>query len=228
MLGTIAVGLVAWAGARLFAARCAGLLAGLVLAVAFLPVNYSHFALNDVPTLVGVSLSLVGTAGILRRGRARDFALAGVGLGLGCATKYTAGIVLAPLVAAVGWRPVVAAPASRARARRGAGVAAFLFANPYALLDPEAFHRGSASSPRPPPRRASSACPAPRLRLLPVDADLGPRLVPLAVALGGAVWLALRDRRAGARPRPRADPVPAVPRRPGPLLARWLLPITPS
>ena len=89
------------AGARLFDRRV-GLLAAALLAVAFLPVFYSHLALNDVPTLAPIALSLWGTAGVLRRGRLRDYALAGVGLGLACATKYTGGIVLLPLLAAGG------------------------------------------------------------------------------------------------------------------------------
>ena len=79
----------------------------------FLPVFYSHLALNDVPTLAPIALSLWGTAGVLRTGRLRDYALAGIGLGLTCATKYTGGIVLLPLLAAGGDRP------ARARGRRG-------------------------------------------------------------------------------------------------------------
>ena len=50
-LGALAVALLAIAGARLFEDKRVGALAGALLAVAFLPVHYSHFALNDVPTL---------------------------------------------------------------------------------------------------------------------------------------------------------------------------------
>ena len=99
VLGAVAVGLLAWAGARLFDRRV-GLVAAALLAVAFLPVHYAHFALNDVPTLAPVCLALVGIAGVYARGRLGDYALAGAGLGLACATKYTAGIVLLPLLAA--------------------------------------------------------------------------------------------------------------------------------
>src|SRR5881398_2626493 len=97
--GTVGVGLLYVAGSRLFDRRV-GLLAAGLLAVAFLPVFYSHLALNDVPTLIGVTLALVGVGGIVRRGARADFVIAGAGLGLGCATKYTAGIVLLPIVAA--------------------------------------------------------------------------------------------------------------------------------
>ena len=65
-------------GARLFG-RAVGLLAAAIEAVAFLPVFYAHLALNDVPTLAPLTLSLLGTAGVLRKGRARDHLLAGVG-----------------------------------------------------------------------------------------------------------------------------------------------------
>ncbi|HTR89648.1 MAG TPA: glycosyltransferase family 39 protein [Solirubrobacteraceae bacterium] len=100
VLGTAAVWLLYLVGARLLG-RGAGLLAAAIEAVAFLPVFYAHLALNDVPTLAPLTLSLVGTAGVLRRGRPVDHLLAGLGLGLACATKYTAGIVLVPYLGAL-------------------------------------------------------------------------------------------------------------------------------
>jgi hypothetical protein len=99
VLGTAAVWLLYVLGSRLFSRRV-GLLAAALEAVAFLPVFYSHLALNDVPALVPLTAALIGTAGIMQRGRARDYLLAGVGLGFGTATKYTAGIVVLPLLAA--------------------------------------------------------------------------------------------------------------------------------
>ena len=129
VLGTVAVGLTYLAGARLFG-RAVGLLAGAVIGVAFLPVFYSHLALNDAPTLAPVALALVGVAGIVRRCRgdrgsaapsaanfvagvrntvpgnqgsrwpALDYGLGGLGLGLAAATKYTGGFVLVCLLAA--------------------------------------------------------------------------------------------------------------------------------
>lgn len=111
-LGTAAVGLLYVAGARLLDRRV-GLLAAALMAVAFLPVFYSHLALNDVPALAPEALALVGVAGVLRRGRFTDYALAGIGLGVAVATKYTAGIALLPLLAAA------AAAPDRGRALRG-------------------------------------------------------------------------------------------------------------
>ena len=100
LLGTGSLWLLYATGARLFG-RAVGLLAAAIEAVAFLPVFYAHLALNDVPTLLPLTLSLLGSAGVLRKGRYRDYLIAGVGLGLACASKYTAGIVL---VAAAGGR----------------------------------------------------------------------------------------------------------------------------
>jgi Dolichyl-phosphate-mannose-protein mannosyltransferase len=145
VLGTLAIWLTYLAGAR-FVDRRVGLLAAGIFAVSFLPVFYSKLALNDVPTLAPVCLALWGIAGVLRFGRRRDYAAAGIGLGLACATKYTGGIVLLPLVAACAVR--FAAPGERTRALRGIALAAvvalvaFLVANPYALLNFDAFANG--------------------------------------------------------------------------------------
>ena len=68
LCGTIAVWLTYLAGARLFD-RMVALLGAAIFGLAFLPVFYNHLALNDVPTLAPVALSLYGIAGVLRNGR---------------------------------------------------------------------------------------------------------------------------------------------------------------
>jgi hypothetical protein len=138
-LGALAVPLTAMAGARLFEDRRVGLLAGALLAVAFLPVHYSHFALNDAPTLAPLALCLVGVAGIYRTGRLREYLLAGAALGVAIATKYTAGIVLVTIVAAAFASPVVHARVRNLALSLGLIVVGFLVFNPYALLDRHAF-----------------------------------------------------------------------------------------
>lgn len=145
VVGTLAVWLLYLAATRFFDRRV-GLLSAGLLAVAFLPVFYSHLALNDVPNLAPICLSLWGIAGVLRLGRNRDYVVAGLGLGLACATKYTGGIVLLPLLAAVGAQFL--APGGREPASRGliiagaATIAAFLIANPHALLSFDEFKEG--------------------------------------------------------------------------------------
>ncbi len=147
LLGAAALWLLYVTGARLLG-RAVGLLAAAIEAVAFLPVFYAHLALNDVPTLAPLTLSLLGTAGVLRKGRIRDYLIAGVGLGLACASKYTAGIVLVPLATAVVVRYLDSEPAAQRRIAIGlllsgiAALVAFLVANPYALLDYASFHAG--------------------------------------------------------------------------------------
>lgn len=200
ILGTAAVWLLALAAARLFDRRV-GLLSAGLMAVAFLPVFYGHLALNDVPTLAPLTLSLLGTAGVLRRGRPLDYVLAGAGLGLAAATKYTGGIALLPLLAAVALR---ARDDERLRPAflglLGAGalaVACFVIANPYVVLDPGQFWEGV--------RQQSSASAEDTGKLgLTQDSGIlyylwtltwGLGWVPALAAVAGAALLVLRDRR---------------------------------
>jgi hypothetical protein len=145
LLGVVAVWLLYLAGARLFDRRT-GLLAAALLAFAFLPVFYSHVALNDVPTLAPLTLSLLGTALVLRTGSAWSYALAGAGVGLAAATKYTGGIVVLPLLGAalLHWRDGQA-PRRALIGLVAAGalaLACFVLANPFSVLDFHAFHQG--------------------------------------------------------------------------------------
>jgi hypothetical protein len=227
VLGAAAVPLTAIAGARLFNDRRIGFVAGALLAVAFLAVHYSHFALNDAPTLAPVALCLVGVAGIYRSGRTRDYALAGIALGLAIATKYTGGILVTAVVAAA-----FAAPTRNLGGLVLAGIlagAAFLVADPYALLDIHAFHEGLTT-------QASTASEeggklgAAHISGWRYYAEAGTWAfgwLPSLAALGGAIGLAVKQRRL------------ALILLPAPILlylylgnqtrffARWLLPVYP-
>jgi hypothetical protein len=234
LLGTLALWLLYATGARLFN-RGVGLLAAAIEAVAFLPVFYAHLALNDVPTLAPLTLSLLGTAGVLRKGRGRDYLLAGAGLGLACATKYTAGIAVVPLLAALAARYLDAEP----RARRGvlgglalAGAAAllgFLIANPYAVLDYDSFHRelvhqstlsAESQGKLGAPRHGGIA-----YYLWSLTWGLG--WVPALAALGGALTVWRSERRLGWLLVPAPLLFLAFMGLQGRYFGRWLMPILP-
>jgi 4-amino-4-deoxy-L-arabinose transferase-like glycosyltransferase len=232
VLGVGALWLLYLTGARLFG-RAVGLLAAAIEAVAFLPAFYSHLALNDVPTLAPLTLSLLGTAGVVRKGRARDYALAGVGLGLACATKYTAGIALVPFVAAVAVRCLAderAKAAAVGLALAGAlALAAFFAANPYSLLDYPSFHSGlikqSAQS-----AQAQGKLGAPRdggLTYYLWTLTWGLGWVPAIAALGGAVAIWRRRPALGLVLVPAPVAFLVFMGLQGRYFGRWLLPIFP-
>jgi hypothetical protein len=143
-LGTVAVGLTYVAGTRLFN-RSVGLLAAAIFGFAFLPVFYSHLALNDVPTLGPVALALYGAGGVVRRGRLRDYVIGGIGVGLAAATKYTGGITAVCLVAAAFCDGAGGTPKLAVRNLVISGVialAAFVLANPFSVIHFSEFTNG--------------------------------------------------------------------------------------
>jgi hypothetical protein len=234
VLGTLAVWLLYVAGARLFD-RGVALLAAALEAVAFLPVFYAHLALNDVPTLAPLTLALLGTAGVLRKGRARDYLIAGGGLGLGCATKYTAGIALLPLLAAAAAQYLTAPPPIGRRVLIGlvlAGVAAlvsFLLADPYSVLDFHAFEQGIA-------HQSSLSGEAQGKLGAPNESGIvyylwslswGLGWVPALAALGGAVMVWWRERKLGWVLVPAPLLYLILMGSEGRYFGRWLLPIFP-
>jgi 4-amino-4-deoxy-L-arabinose transferase-like glycosyltransferase len=141
LIGTLAVGLTFAAARRFFDPRT-GLVAALLMAVAFLPVFYSHVALNNVPATAAAAASLIGTAGILCRGETRDYVIAGAFVGVAAATKYLDGIFVVPMLTATLLAPrgPGALPLRRALlVGLGAALAAFVVCNPFALIKPGHF-----------------------------------------------------------------------------------------
>ena len=150
--GALTVLLLALLGRRWYGEK-AGLLAGLLLALAVLHIQTSHFAATDVALTFMVLLALVCDARLASRGRLRDAVLAGVATGLALATKASAAPLLLPLALAVffatglfGGRDGRAF--GRAAALLAAGGAAVLIAfalgEPYAFLDHHEFWRSVA------------------------------------------------------------------------------------
>ena len=151
VLGTLWVWLVHLLGSRLFGDRRVGVLAAALGAVAFLPVFYSHLALNDVPSLAPATLALVCAALVLtgggRGGGIWWLLLGGLAVGLAAGTKYTAGIVLVPLLTAVALRTReerqgVAHLLAAGALACFAALVGFLIANPHALLSYHDFRAG--------------------------------------------------------------------------------------
>jgi 4-amino-4-deoxy-L-arabinose transferase-like glycosyltransferase len=217
ILGTASVWLTYLAGARLFG-RWAGVLAAAVVGLAFLPVFYSHLALNDTPALAPVALALWGVARIVSArptanfvpehshgegpepkfaASSRDYALAGLGLGLAAATKYTGGIVLVCLLGAFASdarQGRVGAALRRLAIGLAVALVSFVIADPYALLNHHAFLRGIGDQ--------ASAVGAAKLGTNPGNGWVyylwtltwGLGWVPALAALAGAILLAVRRR----------------------------------
>jgi hypothetical protein len=199
VLGTVAVWLTYLAGERLFG-RTVALLGAAIFGVSFLPIFYSHLALNDVPTLAPVALSLYGISGVLRRGWRRDYVISGVAIGLAAATKYTGGITLLCLLAAAvadgaGGKVVIAL--RRTALALLAALAAFVLANPYAVLDFSAFQAGvslqsSLAGGQEPVKLGTTAASGTAYYLWTFTWGLG--WAPSLAALGGSVLLLARRR----------------------------------
>jgi 4-amino-4-deoxy-L-arabinose transferase-like glycosyltransferase len=231
ILGAVAVWLLYLCGARLIDRRT-GLLAAGLMAVAFLPVFYAHQALNDVPTLAPLTLSLWGTAGALRMGRRRDYAIAGVGLGLACATKYTAGIVVVPLLVATAVQYL--APGGQRSAIEGlaigaaAAAAAFIIANPYSVGSFSQFWNGVS-------HQQSVTDETGKLGLTHGSGisyylwtlTWGIGWVPTLAALGGAIALWWDERRLTVLLTPAAIAFLIFMGTQGRYFGRWLMPILP-
>ncbi len=199
LCGTIAVWLTYLAGARLFD-RTVALLGAAVFGLAFLPVFYSHLALNDVPTLAPVALSLYGIAGVLRNGARREYVLAGIGIGLAAATKYTGGVTVVCLVGAFACDAASGAPAQAGRRMllaAGCALLAFVAANPFSVLDFSAFHSGltmqeALAGGSDPEKLGTTAASGTAFYLWTFTWGLG--WAPSLAALGGSVLLLVRRR----------------------------------
>ncbi len=182
--------LVALAGARL-AGVAAGLAAGTVVAVAFLPVFYSHLALNDVPAMAAVALALWAAARVLDRQTLADHAIAGAAVGLAAATKYTAGIaLLAVLIASKRPKRLLVAAA--------AALLAFLVACPNALTDTHRFLDAVTSQSGYSGRHKLGLTETNGYRFYLDALTWGLGWAPLVAAVAGAVVLVREDRRKAA------------------------------
>ena len=139
LLGTATVAVVYMAG-RAFFDRGAGVWAAALFGFAFLPVFYSHQALNDVPTLLPLTVALVACVAVYERGSWADVLLAGGAVGIAAATKYLAApmalvVALAVVLSVVNGRTRVVAGLIRLAAAALAYVAGLLALNPFILVE---------------------------------------------------------------------------------------------
>jgi len=142
-MGIGAAGMLFVVGRR-FYGTAAGLVAAALMVFCFMPVSYSHLALNDVPTLLPLVVALLGAVLIYERGGWAGYVTAGAGLGVATGFKYTAAAVVVPIVLAAALR--VHADRTRLRPEfvklvvAGAvALLAFLLTVPYAALTPHTF-----------------------------------------------------------------------------------------
>src|SRR3954453_4235872 len=96
MIGVVATFFVA----RRFWGAAVGLVAAALLTFAFLPFTYSRIAVTDVGTFVAVAVVLYAVLRLYEDagGGRRWYVLAGAATGVAVGFKYTAGLVLIPLV----------------------------------------------------------------------------------------------------------------------------------
>lgn len=189
-LATVLVYLVYRLGRRLYGAA-AGLIAGALLGFAFLPVFYSHQALNDIVTLIPVTLAIWASLRAYEDGRLADFALAGAMVGLAAGTKYSAG----PVALVVGLAGLLRLLERRARvlptliALVCSGVACFatfVLVNPFLVIDFDyAIRQYSGQSAQLPAGKVGQSGAA--WSYYPYSLLWGLGVVPVAMALLGAI-----------------------------------------
>ena len=97
--GTATVLTTYWLGKTAYNRRT-GLIAAFFLAVCFVHVRDSHYAVNDAALVFFVTVGLLACAKIVQRASLRWYVVAGIATGVGFATKYTAAFVLVPLLTA--------------------------------------------------------------------------------------------------------------------------------
>jgi hypothetical protein len=128
--------------------RRVGLMAAWFLAVCLLHVRESHYAVSCSAATLATTAGLLCCVKIVRCGHLKWYRVAGVLLGLGFATKYTAMILVIPVLVAHGLSPGVHVKGMiRLQVRRiteaaGWALGAAVIASPYFLLTPNEFVYG--------------------------------------------------------------------------------------
>lgn len=124
---------------QLFGIRVA-LIAAVALAIDPVHIRYSQIIRTDMQASVFILLELLAAVAIVRRGSLRDYVLAGMALGLGCATKWPAAACVVGAFGAAALRAFDHPEEHRLVFRRtivfgAAGLATLIAASPYLILD---------------------------------------------------------------------------------------------
>jgi hypothetical protein len=143
LMGLGAATAIYFAGKKLFGV-VAGLIAAALLALTYLPVYYGHLALNDSPTMLWVSLTILASVYIYRTGSWWAYVAGGAGLGMSVASKYTSLAVVFTIITAFALRAYNDRDAfkqelPRLFAAAGMSLLAFVVANPFSVLSPDEF-----------------------------------------------------------------------------------------
>lgn len=229
LIGAIGVVVIYLVG-RVLIDRRAGLMAATLMAVSFLPVHWSHFATNDVAAMVAGTVSLLGSAIVLKSRHLGGYVLAGVGLGLASGTKYTAGIVILALLAAAftHWRAEHGRAVIGLLVAGACSIAAFLLAVPTLVTDTQGVLDDLL-------RLDASGGGEPKIGQAQENGHLyygwvltwGLGWLTCGLAIVGAVWSLIRDRRMAALLLTSPLAYFAFMGEQAAFFGRWLLPVLP-
>jgi hypothetical protein len=147
--GVLCVYLTWRLGRRIGGART-GLIAAGFLAVNSVHIDYSQVIRTDIQVSIFMLLCLMSSLAIAGKGRLRDYVLAGLFVGLGCATKWPAATIAISPIAVGLWRIARGErDAAKLLAFASAAVAGLLLASPYLLLDYPTVIRNLSGEARP-------------------------------------------------------------------------------
>jgi 4-amino-4-deoxy-L-arabinose transferase-like glycosyltransferase len=193
--GVLTVAVVYALGRRL-GGRTTARAAAALMAVAYFPVRDAHMVKHDVPVTLVIAVLALACWRVWQRGRARDYAAAGLLAGAGFAVHYYAFVAAVPVAAAHALRVARGEPALDDRrpwlAALGFAVA-FACLSPYVLLDWNVALRDIVANRQIVVDRGLATfgvfgAAREHLRLL-ITQGAGAAFV--AAAAGGSVWLAV-------------------------------------
>lgn len=97
LLGTVSIYLV-YSLAKNAYDKTTGLISAVLFAFMPLSIEYCHYAVVDTPLVFMILLSFIFILNILVYGRLKDYLLGGFFTGLAIATKYSAGLLILPII----------------------------------------------------------------------------------------------------------------------------------